>query len=129
VRRLLTIFLLWLTFFLSSFTHLDSFFEVIDAIKTGDTRQLSLYFDERIDLYLPSNTNNYSKSQAELILKDFFLDNKVRGFRVRVQGSKSGQQFCDGILITSHKLYNTRLLMRNKQGRLVLYFIEIIPKK
>jgi hypothetical protein len=44
-----------------------------NAIKTGNATTVSKYFNSTIDLIVPCNDGTYSKSQAEQILKDFFL--------------------------------------------------------
>ena len=57
---------------LSSFTITTSIDEVITALKSGNAAQLARYFDTRVDISLPNKSDNFSKNQAEMILKDFF---------------------------------------------------------
>jgi hypothetical protein len=66
------------TLFLVSFTpYYYSIEEVVSAMRSGNANLLSKYFDERVDISLPGKNDNYSKSQGELILKDFFSNNDV----------------------------------------------------
>lgn len=105
---------------LVSFTPFYSIEEVVTAMRSGNATQLSKYFDNRIDISLPGKFDNYSKSQAEMILKDFFSRNEVKSFKVKQQGEQSGSQFCIGVLQTSQANYRTKFYMKKKGDRQVL---------
>lgn len=94
--------------------------EVVSAMRSGDANQLSRYFDDRVDISLPGKNDNYSKSQGELILKDFFLNNDVRDFQVKHKGENNGSQFCFGVLQTRNGNYRTKLYMKQKGDKQVL---------
>ena len=81
---------------LVSFTPHYSIYDVVAAIRGGNASQLSKYFDSRVDLSLPGKSDNYSKSQAEMILKDFFANNNVKNFIVKHKGEQNGSEFCIG---------------------------------
>jgi hypothetical protein len=68
-----------LTFFFSSKvkTGID---EVVAAMRSGNSTLIAKYFDDRVDISMPDKSNSYSKSQAELVLKDFFSNNPVKNF-------------------------------------------------
>jgi hypothetical protein len=57
---------------LSSFSVSYSIDEVLAALRSGNATQLAKYFDSRVDISLPNRSDNFSKNQAEMILKDFF---------------------------------------------------------
>ncbi|MFT4024403.1 MAG: DUF4783 domain-containing protein [Flavihumibacter sp.] len=60
---------------------------VLAALKSGNVGLLSRYFDNRIDIALPERSDNYSRSQAEMILKNFFSNNGgVTNFELRHKG-------------------------------------------
>jgi hypothetical protein len=94
--------------------------EVVSAMRSGDANQLSRYFDDRVDISLPGKNDNYSRSQGELILKDFFLNNDVRDFQVKHKGENNGSQFCFGVLQTRNGNYRTKLYMKQKGDKQVL---------
>jgi hypothetical protein len=94
--------------------------EVVSAMRSGNANQLSRYFDDRVDISLPGKNDNYSKSQGELILKDFFLNNDVRDFQVKHKGENNGSQFCFGVLQTRNGNYRTKLYMKQKGDKQVL---------
>lgn len=105
---------------LTSFKPIYSIEEVVTAMRSGNANQLSRYFDDRIDIQLPSKSDNYSRTQAEMILKDFFSSNEVRNFQVKHKGENNGAQFCIGLLETRNGNYRTKLYMKQKGDRQVL---------
>jgi len=110
---------------LVSFTPLYSIDDVVAAIKTGNANQLSKYFDSRIDLSLPGKSDNYSKSQAEMILKDFFANNTVKNFVVKHKGEQNGSQFCIGLLQTKNGNFRTKFFMKQKGDQQVVQELGI----
>lgn len=103
-----------LSLFLVSFTPLYSVDDVVTAMSKGDANRLSKYFDSRVDITLPGKSDNYSKSQAEMILKDFFSTNEVKNFQVKHKGEQNGSQFCIGLLQTRNGNYRTKFFMKQK---------------
>ncbi len=94
--------------------------DVVNALKTGNASQISKYFDNTIDLTLQDKTNSYSKSQAELVLKDFFVNNGVLDFGVLHTGDNAGSQYLIGSLKTKKGTYRTTIYMKQKADRQVL---------
>jgi len=103
-----------------SYKPIYSIEEVVSAMRTGNANQLSKYFDDRIDIQLPNKSDNYSKTQAEMILKDFFSNSEVKNFQVKHKGENNGAQFCIGLLQTRNGNYRTKLYMKQKGDRQVL---------
>ncbi|MEP0712625.1 DUF4783 domain-containing protein [Algoriphagus sp.] len=58
----------------------DSIDTVISAIDNGSSADLAKYFDSSISLNVNGQQGDYSKNQAELVLKDFFKKNPSMGF-------------------------------------------------
>lgn len=106
--------------FLVSFTPFYSIDDVVTAMKSGNANQLSKYFDSRVDISLPGKSDNYSKSQAEMILKDFFSSNEVKSFQVKHKGEQNGSQFCIGLLQTRTANYRTKFFMKQKGDQQVV---------
>lgn len=104
----------------SAYTPIYSIEEVVTAMRSGNANQLSKYFDDRIDIQLPTKSDNYSRTQAEMILKDFFSSNEVTNFQVKHKGENNGAQFCIGLLQTKNGNYRTKLYMKQKGERQVL---------
>lgn len=115
---------LLLTIILTSFTRLVGIEEVVASLKMGNASQIARYFDNTVEIALPEKTNSYSKSQAEIILKDFFNNNSVKTFQVIHKGDNAGSQFCIGTLITKTNAYRTTIFMKQKGDRQVLQEIR-----
>ncbi len=121
MKKFFTYGIIALIFCLSSFVSVD---EVISAIKNGSASQLSKFFDDTIEITLPDKTNAYSKSQGELVLKDFFVNNGVKNFEIVHKGENAGVQFIIGTLDTKNGEYRTTIYMKQKGDKQLLQEIR-----
>lgn len=94
--------------------------DVVVALKSGNASQLSKYFDTRVDIALPDKTDNYSRTQAEMVIRDFFNSNGVRDFELKYKSEKTGSNYCIGTLQTKSGNYRTTLFMKQKGDKLYL---------
>ena len=117
MKKFFTYGLIVLLFGLSSFISVD---EVINAIKNGSVSQLSKYLDNTIEITFTDKSNTYSKSQAELVLKDFFNNNEVKGFELMHKGDNTNAQFLIGTLETKNGEYRTTIYMKQKGDKQLL---------
>jgi len=117
MKNILTYCSIVLLFFLSSFASVD---EVLSAIKNGSASQLSKYFDNTIDITVSDKRNTYSKSQAELVLKNFFENNIVKTFEILHKGDNAAAQFIIGTLQTKSGDYRTTIYMKQKGDKQLL---------
>ena len=113
---------------LSSFTFFSSIDEVITAMKAGNAADIAKFFDNTVEINMPDKKNSYSRSQAELVLKDFFSSNGVKSFTVIHKGENSGSQYCIGTLVTRNGTYRTTIFMKQKGDKQVLQEITFENK-
>lgn len=113
---------------LSSFTFFSSIDEVITAMKAGNAADIAKFFDNTVEINMPDKNNSYSRSQAELVLKDFFSSNGVKSFTVIHKGENSGSQYCIGTLVTRNGTYRTTIFMKQKGDKQVLQEITFENK-
>ena len=113
---------------ISSFTFFSSIDEVINAMKTGNASEIAKFFDNTVEVNMPGKSNSYSKSQAELVLKDFFTTNTVKSFEIIHKGENAGSQYCIGTLITKSGSFRTTIFMKQKGDRQVLQEITFENK-
>lgn len=106
-----------LLFSLSSFVTVN---DIISAIKTGSASQLSKYIDNTVEITFTDKSNTYSKSQAELVLKDFFNNNSVKSFQVVHKGDNTSAHFLIGRLNTKNGEYRTTIYMKQKGDKPLL---------
>lgn len=107
------------SFFLSSFST-SSVDDVVLALKNGNASQIAKFFDNTIEITLPGKSNSYSKSQAQLVLRDFFIANVVKAFLVINKGDNAGSQYCIGSLQTKNGIYRTTIYCRLKGDKLLV---------
>lgn len=105
---------------LSSFVIFVSIENVIAAMNAGNATSVAKYFDNSVEISMPSKSNSYSKSQAELVLKDFFASNPVKSFDIIHKGENAGSQYCIGTLQTKNGTYRTTIFMKQKGDLQVL---------
>lgn len=105
---------------MSSFTFFSSIDEVINAMKAGNATDIAKFFDNTVELNMPAKSNNYSRSQGELVLKDFFTANDVKSFEVIHKGENAGSQYCIGTLVTKNGSFRTTIFMKQKGDKQVL---------
>jgi hypothetical protein len=91
-----------------------SFTEVVNALKSGNSAEVSKYFDTTVEITLPEKSNSYSKSQAELVLRDFFAIYGVKDFKVLHKSDTPGSQYCIGNLQTTNGTFRTTIFMKLK---------------
>ena len=106
--------LIILTYFFSPFIAKTGIDEVIAAMRSGNSALVAKYFDNMVDIGIPDKTNSYSKSQAELVIKDFFTNNPVKNFEIIHKGENAGSQFCIGTLYTKNGSFRTTIFMKQK---------------
>lgn len=99
--------------------------DVISALKSGNASGITKYFDNYVDITMPDKSSNYSKSQGELIIKDFFTNNGVKNFEIKHKGNNDSGDYCIGTLQTKNGSYRTTVYMRMKGNKQVIQDIRI----
>ena len=91
--------------------------EIISAIKTGNSKELAKYFNTTIELTVPEHEGNFSKVQAELLVKNFFIKYPPKSFTVNNKGkSRGGSSYTIGTLVTGNGTFRTYYLIKNISG-------------
>jgi hypothetical protein len=120
MKPLFTSLMLVSVLLLSSFRLQGGIDEVIGALRSGNSTELSKFFDDNVELTLPDKSDSYSKAQAQVIVKDFFGNNGVKGFDLKHKGDSPGGHFCIGTLQTNAGNFRTNVFMKTKNGREVV---------
>ena len=106
---------------ITSFLGID---DVVNAVRSGNASQVARFFDNTVEITIPDKSNSYSKSQAELVLKDFFSNNPVKGFEIIHKGENAGSQYCIGTLSTKNGSFRTTIFMKQKGDKQLLQEIR-----
>ncbi len=110
--------------FTVSFTGTNAIEEIIVSLKSGNSSQLSTYFDNTVEITLPEKSNSYSRNQAEVIIRDFFTLNQVKNFEILHKGGNMGSLYCIGTLITKNGIFRTTIYLKQKGDRQMLQEIR-----
>jgi len=123
----LSILFTFLVFFLNtSFTYEQLPENIKNAFKLGNSTELAKYFNSNVELGILENEAIYSKSQAELVVKDFFRRNKPSEFTVIQEEFNSTPKFAIGRLITVDKeQYRVYFSLRKTKGQLFISQLKI----
>jgi hypothetical protein len=103
----------------------DIITDIGNAIKNGNSAEVGKYFNTTIDLTVPDNEGSYSKTQAELILKDFFTKNPPTSFNVNHNGSSNdGSLYAIGSYVASSGTYRTYFLLKKSGSSYLIQKLE-----
>ncbi|KAF0237245.1 MAG: hypothetical protein FD181_2079 [Prolixibacteraceae bacterium] len=99
--------------------------EIIQSLKTGDSKTLSAYFNQNVELVVLENDNVYSKAQAQQIVNKFFSSNPPESFTIIHQGGKEGAQYVIGNLVTGKGTYRVYFLLKKSGGKDYIHQLRI----
>jgi hypothetical protein len=117
MRKLITLVCAGAFLLLTAFTQAGGIDDVINALRTGKAADMARYLDDTVEIKLPSKSDSYSRSQAVVILQDFFQNHPVKSFETKFKGENGGSQFCIGTLQTRSGSYRTTFFMANRNGK------------
>ncbi|MEO6706490.1 MAG: DUF4783 domain-containing protein [Ginsengibacter sp.] len=110
---------LFASIILSSFITI-SLTEIINAIRSGKSEAVAKYLDTMVEITIPNKSSSYSKSQAVLVLDEFFQTNTVKSFQVIHKSENEGSQYCIGNLTTEKGVFRTTIYVKQKEGKAVV---------
>ena len=99
--------------------------EIIQSLKTGNSKTLSEYFNQNVEMVVLENDNVYSKSQAQQIVSKFFSNNTPENFTVIHQGGKEGAQYVIGNLTTNKGNFRVYFLLKKNNGKDYIHQLRI----
>jgi hypothetical protein len=89
---------------------------IVQSLKNGNAAELTKFFNVNVDLTIFDKQDIYSKTQAEILLKDFFSKNVPSNFTIIHQGGKEDTQYYIGKLTTSTGTYRVTIIIK-AQGK------------
>jgi hypothetical protein len=95
------------------------------AIETGNSKELAEFFNMQIDLSILGNEINCSKTQAEFIVKKFFMVNPLEKFSIIHHGEKEKSNYLIGKYETNKSCYRFYLLLKNVPDGAKIFQIRI----
>ena len=91
------------------------------AIKGSNSGELSKYFSNTLEIIIPGKEGTFSKNQAEMIMKDFFVKNPLTLFTTNQQGSSNGgAQFMIGTYKSGKIIFHVYVLVKPVSGQMLI---------
>ena len=95
----------------------QNFDNIAANIRSGNPSALAANFSGNVEITVKDAGNSYSKSQAEMVLKNFFGSHQPKSFTVAHQGtSPEGSKYFIGNLSTSSGNYRVFVLFSKAAG-------------
>lgn len=101
--------------------------EILNAFKTGNSSDLSKYFNPTVQIMLLGKEDFYKKNVAETILRDFFSGYRPKDFIVKHQGGTGDAQYAIGNLRTEKNNFRVYFLLKRVGSDLLIHQIRIDP--
>ena len=98
---------------------------LVNAFKSGNSAQVSVYFNSTIEMTINNKEEIYSKTQAEIILRDFFRSSQPIGFKILHQGGKENSKYAIGNLSTADNNYRITLLLKLSNNQFYIHQLHI----
>ena len=98
---------------------------VFSALKSGNAKELAKFFNTNIELAILDKEDIYSKTQAEVIVSDFFKQYPVTGYTTVHQGGKEGSQYVIGTLTTSKGSFRVSIYVKDVSQKAVISQMRI----
>lgn len=86
--------------------------DIILCMQKGNSKKLSEFFNQTVELAVLENNNVYSKAQAQQILGKFFTDNTPVNFSVLTDEMKKEARYIIGTLTTSNTTFRVYILLK-----------------
>ncbi len=81
------------------------------AFRNGDAHALASFLNNSITLTIINKSDVYSRTQAELILKDFFSKNQPQNFMILNQGSREVSKYAVGNLVSENARFKVSFVL------------------
>ena len=111
-----------LFFVISVFTaNADTFDDVVTAIKSANVKEISKLFNSSIELTVIENEGVYSKSQAEVILRNFFTQNPSQNVTINHRGSSAqGSKYAIATYESAKGKFRTYIFMKDSGAGMMI---------
>lgn len=114
---------------LQSFAQSEVVDDFKEAIKAGNSKECAKYFNESVDVTIEGDLKNYSKTQAEYVLRDFFKANPPSSFTTVHQGSsKGGLAFAIGQYKSKDKTYRVWMRLKKASDQYLIHEISFLKE-
>jgi hypothetical protein len=90
----------------------DVFGKVEAAMRSGDAAALSSNFNSTVELSIDNKGQDYSKNQAQFVIKEFLQANPVVSFAFSHRGNSGTNYYAVGNYVTARGTYDVNVLIK-----------------
>lgn len=126
---------MWILVFLLAFPTLDGLAQdeiynpIKEAIKANNSKAVVKYFNQSADINIEGEVNNYSKTQAEFVLGDFFKKHPGSEFNIVHTGSSpNGLKYAIGKYQSGADSYNVLMRIKESEKKYFVHEISFIKE-
>jgi hypothetical protein len=94
--------------------------ELTNAIGSGNATIISTYFNTTLEITILEKEGVYSKTQAEMIVKDFFVQHPPKQFSLLHQGGKESSKFAIGNLVSGSQTFRVTIIFKTDGTELII---------
>ncbi len=98
---------------------------IVLSFKAGNAEELAKHFHDNLELIILKEEDVYSRSQAEQIIRKFFIEHKPEAFKIIFEGGKENSRYAIGSLHASGKEFRVYLLMKKQDGSPQIHQLRI----
>lgn len=112
-------------FFIHGITFAQNQQEIHAAFERGDVDGLAAFFDSSIDMTVLQSEGIYSKTQARVILRNFFAENSPGTFTMQHQGGNDNAKYIVGTLQVQNAVYRVYYLSKISNNTMTIQKLRI----
>jgi len=99
--------------------------EIVPVFKSGSSKDLVRYFDNTVELNMNGSQGDFSKNQAEVVVRDFFKKNPPIDFQIVHQGeSGSNIRYYIAYYISPEQNYRVLIKTKGTKEKSLIYSLE-----
>ena len=118
--------LLTITLLSAVYAKADVFDEVVIALKSGNSKEVSKYFNSNVELTMLNDEGVYSKQQAELVLKNFLAQNVPKNVNIQHRGaSAQGAKYAIAVYECAQGKYRAYIFMKDSGSGMLVHELRI----
>lgn len=100
----------------------DGFDDIVTALKNSNAKEVSKFFNGNVELTINDNEGVYSKQQAEMMIKNFLVNNQPKNITIQHRGS-SGQsaKYAIANYETAQGKFRVYIFMKDSGGGMLVH--------
>jgi hypothetical protein len=96
--------------------------EIARLIRNGNSRELARHFNASVQLTLPDDEGRFSRTQAELIIRNFFSKYPPKSYVINHQGSSSdGSRYYIGVYKSANTTFRSYYLLKQVSEKALIH--------